>query len=124
MVVCDSFPVAPLHSLVIPKRHVADYFDLYQSERNAIDELLQTRRRSIAQEDPTVEGWNIGINSGAAAGQTIFHCHVHLIPRRWGDIAAPAGGIRHVIPGKGDYSEARPPLGSARYGARGKCRVS
>ena len=99
----DGFPVTPLHTLVIPKRHVADYFDLYQPELNAIQTLLNEQREQIRTADPAVTGFNVGINSGADAGQTIFHVHVHLIPRREGDVADPRGGVRGVIPEKQKY---------------------
>ena len=85
----DGFPVTPGHTLFIPKRHVPDYFGLTQEERDAINLLI--------------EGWNIGINNGFVSGQTVFHCHVHLIPRRKGDVENPRGGVRHVIPSKGSY---------------------
>ena len=103
MVVRDEFPVTPLHSLVIPKRHVADYFGLYQPEINAINQLLMDQKAVVSKTDSSVTGFNIGMNCGESAGQTISHCHVHLIPRRKGDVAKPRGGIRHVIPGMGDY---------------------
>ena len=99
----DTSPVTPLHTLILPKRHIAGYFDLDAKEKLAIDELLEESRRNILTGDPTVAGFNIGINIGAVAGQTIFHCHVHLIPRRPGDVANPRGGVRGVIPGKADY---------------------
>ena len=99
----DRFPVTPLHTLIIPKRHVADYFALTQPELNAINRLLMSQQRSIKGADPGVAGYNAGINIGEAAGQTVMHCHVHLIPRRTGDVEVPRGGVRHVIPGKGDY---------------------
>ena len=99
----DGFPVTPLHTLIIPKRHVADYFDLYQPELNAIQSLLRDQRKQIMTADPTVSGFNVGINAGAEAGQTIFHVHVHLIPRRKGDVAEPRGGVRGVIPDKQKY---------------------
>ena len=99
----DGFPVTPMHTLVIPKRHVADYFDLYQPELNAIQALLKEQREQILAADPSVTGFNIGINAGADAGQTIFHVHVHLIPRRKGDVADPRGGVRGVIPEKQTY---------------------
>jgi diadenosine tetraphosphate (Ap4A) HIT family hydrolase len=99
----DGFPVTPLHTLIIPKRHVADYFDLYQPELNAIQSLLRDQRKQIMTADPTVSGFNVGINAGAEAGQTIFHVHVHLIPRRKGDVADPRGGVRGVIPNKQKY---------------------
>jgi ATP adenylyltransferase len=99
----DGYPVTPLHTLVIPKRHVADYFDLYQPELNAIHQLLQELKDSIVKEDSTVTGFNVGVNAGASAGQTVFHCHVHLIPRRDGDVEDPRGGVRGVIPSKQAY---------------------
>ena len=99
----DNYPVTPLHTLVIPKRHVADYFDLYQPELNAIGALLSTLKTEIVAADGAVTGFNIGVNAGASAGQTIFHCHIHLIPRRGGDVANPRGGVRGVIPEKQSY---------------------
>ena len=99
----DGFPVTPLHSLVIPKRHVPDYFGLVAEELLAIDRLLHQLRDEILAQDPAVTGFNVGMNAGAVAGQTIFHCHVHLIPRRAGDVKNPRGGVRHLIPGKGFY---------------------
>ena len=99
----DSFPVTPMHTLIIPKRHVADYFDLYQPELNTIHSMLQDQRQQILTADPTVSGFNVGINAGADAGQTIFHVHVHLIPRRKGDVADPRGGVRGVITDKQNY---------------------
>jgi ATP adenylyltransferase len=99
----DGFPVTPLHSLVIPKRHVATYFDLSRSEFNACDSLMKDQRKVIMSTDTAVEGFNIGMNAGDVAGQTVFHCHIHLIPRRRGDVESARGGVRHVIPGKGHY---------------------
>ena len=99
----DGFPVTDLHTLIIPKRHVADYFDLYQPELNAIHDLLSRQRQSIMHEDKTVTGFNVGINAGKSAGQTVFHVHIHLIPRRNGDVEEPRGGVRGVIPRKQSY---------------------
>ena len=99
----DGFPVTDLHTLIIPKRHVADYFDLYQPELNAIHDLLAQQKQIIMQEDKSVTGFNVGINAGKSAGQTIFHVHVHLIPRRDGDVDQPKGGVRGVIPQKQSY---------------------
>ena len=99
----DGFPVTDLHTLIIPKRHVADFFDLYQPELNAIHDLLSRQRQSIMHEDKTVTGFNVGINAGKSAGQTVFHVHIHLIPRRKGDVEEPRGGIRGVIPRKQSY---------------------
>ncbi len=99
----DTSPVTPLHTLVLPRRHVADYFELEPAEIGALDDLLRETRRDIRARDPAVAGFNIGVNIGAVAGQTVFHCHVHLIPRRSGDVANPRGGVRAVIPGRADY---------------------
>ena len=99
----DGYAVTEGHSLIIPHRHIEDYFDLHQSERNAIDQLLKSRRKALTTEDTTIKGFNVGINVGAAAGQTIFHVHVHLIPRREGDIDDPKGGVRGVIPSRQRY---------------------
>ena len=99
----DKFPVTMGHALVIPRRHVADYFDLHHPERTAIERLLKDERDRIRGEDPDVVGFNVGINAGEAAGQTVMHCHVHLIPRRRGDVPNPRGGVRGVIPSKADY---------------------
>ena len=90
----DMYPVTPSHTLVLPKRHVSDYFDLYEPERNAAQALLESERIKIKSADAAVSGFNVGANAGADAGQTIFHCHIHLIPRRAGDIENPRGGVR------------------------------
>jgi diadenosine tetraphosphate (Ap4A) HIT family hydrolase len=103
VVIRDAFAVTELHTLIIPKRHVGDYFALTQPEVNATHQLLTRQRLEIQRSDVTVEGFNVGTNNGAAAGQTIFHCHLHLIPRRRGDSPNPRGGVRHVIAGKGAY---------------------
>jgi ATP adenylyltransferase len=99
----DRFPVTTGHALVIPRRHVADYFDLFASERRAVDRLVEIARSHIRSGDSTVAGFNVGTNSGEVAGQTVMHCHVHVIPRRRGDVPDPRGGVRHVIPGKANY---------------------
>lgn len=99
----DGYPVTASHSLVIPKRHVTDYFGLTDAEHLAAIQLLKDLKQSILQEDSTVEGFNVGMNAGVVAGQTIFHCHIHLIPRRKGDVENPRGGVRHTIPNKGFY---------------------
>ena len=102
-VIRDDFPVTSLHSLIIPKRHTIDYFSLTEKELLSCDDLLKDVKELILNEDKSVEGFNIGMNSGEVSGQTIFHCHIHLIPRRQGDVENPRGGIRHLIPGKGGY---------------------
>jgi len=99
----DNCPVTKGHTLVIPKRHVGDYFDLYPSERNAIEDLLHKQRNLLKNCDKTITGFNVGINCGEDSGQSIFHVHVHLIPRRKGDMKDPKGGVRGVIPKKQKY---------------------
>ena len=99
----DGFPVTPLHTLIIPKRHAVDYFELTKEELLACNELLHQLKESIIEEDPAVVAFNIGMNAGEAAGQTVFHCHIHLIPRRKGDVENPRGGVRHLMPNKGFY---------------------
>ncbi len=107
----DAFPVTALHALVIPLRHVADFFGLTPEEREACAELIHQLRRDILRSDPQVEGFNIGMNVGEVAGQTIFHCHTHLIPRRSGDVPNPRGGVRMVIPHKGHQLQDVCPFG-------------
>lgn len=102
-VIKDQFPVSDGHLLIIPKRHAVDYFSLTESEKRDADRLLQMCRKRIIENDGTVTGFNVGMNSGESAGQTVFHCHIHLIPRRDGDTPAPRGGVRGVIPGKMSY---------------------
>jgi ATP adenylyltransferase len=99
----DNYPVTELHMLVIPKRHAPTFFDLFEPEKRAINQLLNGLRIEIMKKDASVSGFNIGMNSGDAAGQTISHAHVHLIPRRQGDVQDPRGGVRGVIPGKATY---------------------
>lgn len=99
----DGFPVTKFHTLVIPKRHTIDYFSLTKDELLACDSLLHSLKDDILKLDNSVEGFNVGMNSGSVAGQTIFHCHIHLIPRRQGDVENPRGGVRFVIPEKANY---------------------
>ena len=99
----DAYPVSKEHSLVIPRRHVADGMGLHQPEWNAVVELLKRRQEHLSAQDATISGWNVGLNSGEAAGQTVFHAHWHLIPRRTGDDNSPRGGVRGVIKGKQPY---------------------
>ncbi|KAA9022940.1 HIT family protein [Niallia endozanthoxylica] len=98
----DKYPVNKGHLLIIPKRHVEQYFDLTLDERNAIDQLLFEGKK-LLDEQLAPDGYNIGVNCGEAAGQTIFHMHVHLIPRFKGDMEEPRGGVRGVIPEKRVY---------------------
>lgn len=98
----DGFPVNPGHVLVIPKRHVANYFDLTQEEVLAINSLL-SEMKSVVDAKYHPDGYNIGVNVGEKAGQSVFHVHVHLIPRYTGDVENPRGGVRGVIPAKQKY---------------------
>ena len=100
--VSDGYPVSPGHALVIPRRHAAAYFDYSDEEQRDIWRLVD-QVRAILDEAHQPDGFNIGINVGVAAGQTIMHCHIHVIPRYLGDTENPRGGVRHCIPGKGDY---------------------
>ncbi len=102
-VINDAFPITEMHALIIPKRHVKTYFDLNADELGACHDLLNSMRSGILDEDSSVEGFNIGMNNGTVAGQTIDHCHIHLIPRREGDVINATGGVRNLIPGMGDY---------------------
>ena len=98
----DGFPVSEGHTLIIPKRHVADYFDLTPNEIAAMQTMMKEIKCQLANELHP-DGYNIGINVNAAAGQTVFHVHMHLIPRYIGDVANPKGGVRGVIPSKQKY---------------------
>jgi diadenosine tetraphosphate (Ap4A) HIT family hydrolase len=107
----DNFPVSPGHTLIIPKRIVASVFELEADEISACWSLLATQRAHLqATLNPSPQAFNVGINDGAVAGQTVAHAHIHLIPRYLGDHPNPRGGIRAVIPGKGSYAAGqRPP---------------
>ena len=99
----DSYPVSKHHCLVIPKRHIRDYFDLTNEELLACNNLIKIIKKEIVDKDKTVSGFNLGTNIGKVSGQSIYHCHFHLIPRREGDVENPQGGVRSVIPGKQYY---------------------
>ncbi len=98
----DAFPVSPGHLLVVPRRHVPTWFEASAEEQAAILKAVN-QARAVLAEKHCPAGYNIGVNVGQAAGQTVFHLHVHLIPRYEGDVTDPRGGVRHVIPGKGNY---------------------
>ena len=98
----DSYPVSPGHTLVVPRRHVANFFELAPEEINACMALINEERK-LLDEAFKPDGYNIGVNIGPAAGQSIFHVHIHIIPRYEGDVENPQGGVRHVIPRRGHY---------------------
>ncbi len=98
----DKYPVAPGHALIIPKRHVADYFELTEEEHTACHQLVrEVRLILMAEQKP--DAFNLGVNIGRPAGQTVMHVHIHLIPRYTGDMTDPRGGVRGVIPEKQKY---------------------
>lgn len=102
----DGFPVSPGHTLVVPRRHVASYFELLAHEQAAIWSLVSEVQRSLEQQYRPA-GFNVGVNVGAAAGQTVWHAHVHVIPRYEGDVDDPRGGVRWVIGAKAAYWDSR-----------------
>tara|TARA_Y100001970_G_scaffold214970_1_gene262895 strand:+ start:54 stop:455 length:402 start_codon:yes stop_codon:yes gene_type:complete len=99
----DTYPVSEFHLLIVPKRHIKNYFELTNNEMIACNEVILLSKNKIEQMDQTIKGFNIGINCGKVAGQSIMHCHIHLIPRRVGDVENPQGGVRGVIPSKQHY---------------------
>lgn len=102
-VIPDANPVTAGHHLVVPVRHVADFFDMTAVEIRAAYAALHDLRERLCGADPEIAGFNVGANSGEAAGQTVFHAHIHLIPRRIGDTPNPRGGVRGVVPEKMSY---------------------
>lgn len=104
---CDAYPLTRGHCLVVPRRHVASFFECTAEERAAMMELLDVARARIDQQH-TPDGYNIGLNNGAAAGQTVMHVHMHLIPRYAGDAADPRGGVRWIFPEKAVYWAQNP----------------
>ena len=99
----DNYPVTKGHHLIIPFRHTENYFSMNDQEREDTTALLKALKPKLEEKDPTITGFNIGMNSGETAGQTVMHSHIHLIPRRKGDTPNPRGGVRGVIPNKMDY---------------------
>ena len=99
----DTFPVSNFHCLIIPKRHINDYFGLTIDELVACHDLMKIIKNEIINKDNTVQAFNIGTNAGKISGQTIMHCHIHVIPRRKGDVENPQGGVRSVIPKNQHY---------------------
>ncbi|QLG88056.1 HIT family protein [Chitinibacter bivalviorum] len=101
-VIRDGFPVSPGHTLIIPHRHIGSFFELSRPERDDLFDLLD-QAKLVLDREFTPSAYNIGINDGPAAGQTVPHLHIHLIPRFEGDMADPRGGVRYVIPAKAKY---------------------
>lgn len=97
----DGYPTSPGHTLVVPKRHVETYFECTNEEKIALWEMVEIVRQKLEERKP--DGFNIGFNVGKAAGQTVFHAHIHVIPRYEGDVPNPRGGVRHAVVGKGYY---------------------
>lgn len=100
----DGFPVSPGHLLLVPHRHIESWFEATPEEQQALTGAIAIAR-SLVEQDLQPDGYNIGMNLGKAAGQTVMHLHLHVIPRYRGDVAKPRGGIRHVIPDKADYRD-------------------
>jgi len=98
-----AYPVTKHHTLIITNRHVADFFDLTKNEMNDLDKILKNQKEELKKLDKEISGFNMGVNIGKDAGQSIMHCHIHLIPRRKGDVEDPRGGVRGVIPEKQKY---------------------
>ena len=98
----DGFPISNGHTLIIPKDHIQDYFELNKETKEAMNELVEFARKNLIEElNP--DAFNFGLNSGPAAGQTVSHAHLHLIPRFEGDVVDPRGGIRWIISDKAKY---------------------
>jgi len=106
VVIRDGFPISPGHTLVIPKRHIGSFFDLTADEREDLMALLE-RAKALLDVEFQPDGYNIGINDGPSAGQTVPHLHIHLIPRYKADLPDPRGGVRWIIPEKADYWSKR-----------------
>tara|TARA_B100000575_G_scaffold279647_1_gene268242 strand:- start:416 stop:814 length:399 start_codon:yes stop_codon:yes gene_type:complete len=99
----DTYPVSKHHCLIIPKRHIKNYFEMNNDELIACNDLIKIIKKEILDQDQSVKGFNLGTNIGKVSGQSIFHCHLHLIPRREHDVENPQGGVRSVIPNKQHY---------------------
>ena len=103
----DTYPVYKYHCLIIPKRHVKDFFEITEEELMACNELIKKVKDEVIKRDTTIKGFNLGTNIGVVSGQSILHCHFHLIPRRSGDVDNPQGGVRSVIPNKQHYKRKK-----------------
>ena len=99
----DNYPVSEGHCLIVPRRHVRDYFDMNPAEIDAANRLMHRSRERLKVHDPSISGFNIGTNAGKSAGQSVFHAHIHFIPRRDGDQKDPQGGVRKIFPEKAKY---------------------
>ena len=102
-IIKDNSPVSDGHCLVVPKRHIKTLFEATAEENAAFFELIQTSKEIILKQGFTPDGYNIGCNNDVAAGQSVFHLHIHVIPRYLGDVENPKGGIRGVIPKNASY---------------------
>jgi len=100
-----AYPVTELHTLIITNRHICNYFELKKDEILELDEIIKLQQKELSNLDKSISGFNIGTNIGRDAGQSIMHCHIHLIPRRKGDVEDPRGGVRGVIPSKQKYKK-------------------
>ena len=98
-----AYPVTKHHTLIITHRHVSDYFDLKKEEIIELNKILSNQKKKLQELDNQITGFNVGVNIGKDAGQSIMHCHIHLIPRRKGDVKDPRGGVRGVLPLKQKY---------------------
>tara|TARA_B100001057_G_scaffold214516_1_gene214840 strand:- start:556 stop:951 length:396 start_codon:yes stop_codon:yes gene_type:complete len=103
----DTYPVSKYHCLIIPKRHIKDFFELTNNELVACNDLIKKVKDEVIKKDPNILGFNFGTNVGKVSGQSILHCHFHLIPRRLGDVENPQGGVRSVIPNKQHYKRKK-----------------
>ena len=101
----DQYPVTKGHTLIITKRHLENYFDLNKNDLDEFNKIIKKEKILLEKSDSKICGFNIGINQGIVAGQTIMHCHIHLIPRRKNDTKNPRGGVRGVIPSKQNYKD-------------------
>ena len=100
-----AYPVTKHHTLIITNRHVDDFFSLNKDEMSELDKILKKQKRELKDLDTKISAFNVGVNIGKDAGQSIMHCHIHLIPRRKGDVKDPKGGVRGVIPSKQKYKK-------------------
>ncbi len=103
----DTYPVSKYHCLILPKRHIKDFFELTDEELIACNDLIRKVKDEVIKKDPNIDGFNLGTNIGRVSGQSILHCHFHLIPRRLGDVENPQGGVRSVIPNKQHYNRKK-----------------